>query len=62
MKTSTSLLSSEAGVWGVYVCVIYELLSSQLSTRVKFTYINSEKKVNINSNRNCKPGTNSLWV
>lgn len=43
------------------MCVIYELLSSQLSTRVKFTYINSEKKVNINSNRNCKPGANSLW-
>lgn len=48
-------------MWCVYVRVIYELLSSQLSTRVKFTYINSEKEVNINSNRNCKPGANSLW-
>lgn len=48
-------------MWHAYVYVIYELLSSQLSTRAKFTYVNSEKKVNINSNRNCKPGANSLW-
>lgn len=48
-------------MWHVYVCVIYELLHSQLSTRAKFTYVNSEKKVNLNSNRNCKPGANGLW-
>lgn len=56
--------SAVLGGWSVacvYVCVIYELLSSQLSTRVKFTYINSKKKVNIHSNGNCKPGANSLW-